>query len=368
MHLKESIYIDSGYQSAKQYYEQNKNLEPMICKNKTLVWENKNLTEHLISILKEYKKKDHGILTKDFIQKYRNIGLKFTYAKYLPDQDHSVRKDVFDRALKDLEAYAKEKGSLCDVEKSEVGKSYEIVKTEYYYPNYGYLSRITIDELNKQGIKWMVKSANTSREQWIVICQRYYKKYNNLDPSVDYVTKDGIRLGVYLINEKIRYKKNKMDQLLVEKYESMGFVWRKKNRVNWMENYNKAKQSFEKYGYINEKESGLENWLADQRRAYSRKNSEKRLSEEKIRLLDDIGFMWSKEWQTKYLALTEYVTEHGSVKDMPYDYVSKDGKNLGVWVLIEKDKILNIENTEPYKVHAFLKLGIINEEDLPKGV
>lgn len=359
------IYSDSGYQSAKQYYEKYKTLDPVI-ENKDLIWYDKRLAEHLVAILKEYKKKEHGILTKEFIQRYRDIGLKFTYAKYLPDQDHGVKKEVFDQALKKLEVYAEENDTLSGVECSKDNMSYNIVQNEYFYPNYGFLDRITIDQLNKKGMRWSGKDISITREQWLVVCQRYYKKHNNLDLRRDYITKDGINLGVYITNEKARYKNNKMDQLLVEKYESMGIVWKKKNRVNWMDNYNKAKQSFEKYGYINEKEAGLESWCMDQRRSYSRKKEEKRLSAEQIRLLDEIGFMWSKEWQTKYIALRQYALEHGSVKDIPFGYVNKDGKKLGVWVLLEKDKMLNLKNVESYKINAFLKLGVISKEELPK--
>lgn len=51
------IYSDSGYQSAKQYYEKYKTLDPVI-ENKDLIWDDKRLAEHLVAILKEYKKKN----------------------------------------------------------------------------------------------------------------------------------------------------------------------------------------------------------------------------------------------------------------------------------------------------------------------
>ena len=42
------IYSDSGYQSAKQYYEKYKTLDPVI-ENKDLIWDDKRLAEHLVA-------------------------------------------------------------------------------------------------------------------------------------------------------------------------------------------------------------------------------------------------------------------------------------------------------------------------------
>ena len=69
-------------------------------------------------------------------------------------------------------------------------------------------------------------------------------------------------------------------------------------------------------------------WVSNQR------SRRRRLSEEQIERLDQLGFVWSpneEAWEQGYRALEDYVEENGSVL-VPQRYQNSGGFNLGGWV------------------------------------
>lgn len=58
------------------------------------------------------------------------------------------------------------------------------------------------------------------------------------------------------------------------------------------------------------------------------------LTEERIRQLDELGFIWSKEdsqWEMNFQAAQDYYRKHGDL-EVPAAYISPDGLKLGVWL------------------------------------
>jgi hypothetical protein len=82
---------------------------------------------------------------------------------------------------------------------------------------------------------------------------------------------------------------------------------------------------------INGKKIG--NWVGVQRQFYKKGN----LSNEKIKKLEDIGFIWSpheQKWEEMFELLKEYKEKFKSVQ-VPYNY-KINGKKLGNWISIQK--------------------------------
>ena len=82
------------------------------------------------------------------------------------------------------------------------------------------------------------------------------------------------------------------------------------------------------------KNKALGKWVDTQRTQYSLRNKGKHshLTEERIKLLEDLGFEWSPQdnsWNDRYDELVEYKAEHGNCL-VPQRY-SKN-KALGRWV------------------------------------
>lgn len=77
----------------------------------------------------------------------------------------------------------------------------------------------------------------------------------------------------------------------------------------------------------------LGKWLARQRNAY--RNGE--LDEWRIRALEDIGMEWESyetvyaklHWDSMYKEAEKYAKEHGSIRNITSQYITKDKKKLG---------------------------------------
>ena len=85
----------------------------------------------------------------------------------------------------------------------------------------------------------------------------------------------------------------------------------------------------------------LGKWVATQRTQYSLRNEGKHshLTEERIKLLEDLGFVWSHQgnsWDDRYIQLVEYKAEHGNCL-VPQCY-SKN-KALGKWVAKQRMRL-----------------------------
>jgi hypothetical protein len=82
--------------------------------------------------------------------------------------------------------------------------------------------------------------------------------------------------------------------------------------------------------HVSEDNFNLGEWVGNQRASYR----QKKLSAERIRRLEDIGFVWDSleaAWENGYRLLGAYKDEHGDC-DVPRAHVSEDNFNLGNWV------------------------------------
>ena len=156
----------------------------------------------------------------------------------------------------------------------------------------------------------------------------YYHQYGNLLVPTRYVCEDGKKLGIWIQNQREAYKNrtipkekrtNTFSPLTDEQVkllENIGMMWPVRNRqdhykrkyVKWMTNYKKAREYYQKYGnllvsdkYTCEDKTKLGKWIANQRIAYKnrfipqekRKNTISPLTDEQVKLLEEIGMIWS---------------------------------------------------------------------------
>lgn len=129
--------------------------------------------------------------------------------------------------------------------------------------------------------------------------------------------------------------------------------------ASWNLYYQAAKAYFEQYknlkiskSYVTEEGLTLGSWLQTQRKVYAGKASGN-LTEERIRLLEDIGMIWNVReysWEKGYQELCSYCQIFGNA-DVKARYVSDSGFPLGKWVAylrtaIQKkgiDQVLTVE-------------------------
>ena len=167
-----------------------------------------------------------------------------------------------------------------------------------------------------------------------------YNKNKNLYVPTNYITKGGARLG-----EWIRYQRKAYNKLVtttltprqIELLEKIGMSWSYYNET-WMNHYQLAKIYFDTYGNLeipnrfktsngyeyNENGVALGVWIKNQR---IRKNS---LSDEQIKLLDDIGMQWESvndlKWM-KYYKLAKNNFDYFGELRVPDNFKTTDGIN-----------------------------------------
>ena len=138
--------------------------------------------------------------------------------------------------------------------------------------------------------------------------------------------------------------------------EEINFAWdlQAKRDAQWMEQYRKLVAFKRKQGHtrvpITYQDQKLAKWVAKQRR------SEKKLSEERRRMLNQIGFTWfrtyrkvrEERWQEKLSELQAFREKYGHCR-VPYDW--PENKQLARWVAnlrrkkdkLEEEKIAQLD-------------------------
>ena len=179
----------------------------------------------------------------------------------------------------------------------------------------------------------------------------YFKRYGDLLPGNDYVTENGMKLGKWLVTQRINYRNgSRISQARIEKLNSIGMDWRTLHERQWDEGYELARAYFERHGSL---ETGAEmlpklsNWLTKQRQ----RQRENEMPYEQFEKLSEIGMIWEFEdtWEQKFELAKKYYEENGNL-DIPAAYVTEDGMALGAWLRGVKNQyksgILSAERIE----------------------
>ena len=89
-----------------------------------------------------------------------------------------------------------------------------------------------------------------------------------------------------------------------------------------------------KKDYVDPQGIALGNWVYNLRGYRASGLRLSYLTEERIRQLDELGFIWSKvdsQWEMNFQAAQDYYRKHGDL-EVPAAYISPDGLKLGVWL------------------------------------
>ena len=208
----------------------------------------------------------------------------------------------------------------------------------------GRLDAEKVSQLESIGMVWDAFSEKW--EQGFAAAAKYYADHGNLVVPVSYTTKDGLRLGVWVRNQKQTYANGTLQSEKVERLESIGILWEQSNfDFKWNEAYEAAKLYFEEngslnvpIGYTTPDGIALGKWVARQQYAYkSPNNSNCKLTPARVTLLEKIGMQWQKPdpWQHKYDLAWDYLQMHGNLQ-IPAKYKTADGIWLGRWLYDQK--------------------------------
>ena len=185
---------------------------------------------------------------------------------------------------------------------------------------------------------------SASWEYMYSVAKRYYETHGNLEVEKRYITEEGYSLGTWLNTQRL-VNAGKSRGILtaeqVEKLNAIGMRWESVRDISWEKYYAVAKEYFAEHGNLlppitDKLYRGvkLSRWIA-QLRSYRKSGiCSAYLTDERIKLLDEIGMVWDVPdylFEKNYAALLDYYKENGNA-DVPSYYVTADGLRLGAWV------------------------------------
>ena len=147
-------------------------------------------------------------------------------------------------------------------------------------------------------------------------------------------------LGNWVTTQRVLRRKGKLSIDRFERLDSLGFNWgvtrgpQHTLLIQWNDRYEELKEYMAEHGHSNVPDKGplrpLGKWVVNQRQV----RNKGKLSEDRIRKLDNIGFSWGKTlqaaWQDRYKELIAYKAERGHCN------VSDSEEPLGSWVRLQR--------------------------------
>jgi superfamily II DNA or RNA helicase len=217
------------------------------------------------------------------------------------------------------------------------------------------LSAEKVKKLNELAFVW-----DLNEQKWqdsFLLLVQFKNEFGHCFVPTDYIS-SGKNLESWLRDQRHSFKNNTLPQAKIDALNELGVVWDPFEET-WLEMYTMLISYKEKHGHMsvpraykdNDKRLGA--WIELQRYL----NKSNRLSEERIRKLEEINFVWSpheQKWEEMFSLFLKFVKEkgHGYV---PADY-EIEGKKLGNWVGDQRRKNKNMF-LEPTKVTRLNQAG-----------
>ena len=224
--------------------------------------------------------------------------------------------------------------------------------------NQGKLSKNRVDKLNSIDFPWDVNEAS-----W----QTFYEELKSIVESLGHFPKksefgsDKTSLYRWVTTQKNKYRNGTLEEDKAQKLIAIGCEITKGMAEYWQDNCDRLGEFVKQHGrfpnYADVKSDPelkvLYVWANSQRTARYRGQ----LSEERIAMLDSIGFTWDKheeEWLNAFNRLRSYFKEFGS---LPGINEVVDGYKLGKWY--KSQVVLYLAgNMQAHRVERFKEAGI----------
>ena len=169
-------------------------------------------------------------------------------------------------------------------------------------------------------------------ESWLRICGNltaFKEIYGNCD--VPFKWEDNPGLGIWVSNQRIKYKNKILSSECVMRLEQLGFVWDPLSAA-WEEMFADLTAYKGKYGHCDvpskwEDNPGLGVGVSNQRVKYK----DKILTSECVMRLEQLGFVWDQHavaWEEMFAILTAYKGKYGDC-DVPVKW--EDNTQFGSW-------------------------------------
>jgi len=187
-------------------------------------------------------------------------------------------------------------------------------------------------------------SLSSSWEHYFSEVSIYYVEHGDLNIPKRYTTPAGLSLGEWLTTQR-RVRAGQIPGNLTEqqvaRLDSIGMEWGNRNDAAWEHGLEEARKFREQFGnlqvpakYKTKNDYPLGKWINNARK----RRSDGKLTEERIRQLDQLGMTWSvfdAKWEQGYALAMSYAAEHGNL-NVPVNYTTEEGEKLGAWILNQR--------------------------------
>ena len=187
-------------------------------------------------------------------------------------------------------------------------------------------------------------SLSSSWDHYFSEASIYYAEHGSLNIPKRYTTPAGLSLGEWLTTQRrVRAGQipGNLTELQIARLDSIGMEWGNRNDAAWERGLEEARKFREQFGnlqvpakYKTKDGYPLGKWINNARK---RRNDGK-LTEERIRQLDQMGMIWSvfdAKWEQGYALAMNYAAKHGDL-NVPVNYTTEEGEKLGAWILNQR--------------------------------
>lgn len=333
---------DCMYAAAKKYYEENGDLLPL---QTYTTEEGYKLGQWVVTQRVNYAKKE---LSAYRIKKLEAIGMSWL----------TLHERFWEECFALAQKYYRKNGHLNVTTRQSSKLNSWIVCQRAKYQN-DQLTDEQVRRLSEVGMVWEPEDTWAARYE---DARRFYEANGHLDIPATYVTENGGHLGSWYRTVRSQYREGTLSEERIQMLEKIGIQWTSVKVRNWMQNYELAKAYYDEHGdlnvnanYVTPDGVKLGVWISAQRYSYQKK----RLLEEQIELLEQIGMSWHRDqsrWEVGYSHAQAYCAEHGSA-NVPADYVTEEGFALGQWIATQRRKY-KAEKLKPKQIERLERLGI----------
>ena len=317
---------DMYYASAKQYYQENGNLEVPA---RYITEEGYALGSWLNNQKAIRKGTIVGKLTEDQIQKLDSIGMIWDSLDYFWEQNFKLAKEYYltygnlDIPTNYKSTDGKHLGNWI-LRQRQLNKSNSLTDEQ-------------VNRLDSIGMDWMDR-VDRIWENGFIEAKNFSEEYGNLSVPKNYRSNTDFPLGVWIQRQRSLYKNKKISDDRIKRLTDIGMKW---NPDNWEYRFNLVKQYYEEHGNINisQKEVIQGVWLGKWIVSQKKSMQEGKLTHEQTEMLktlpmEEVGRK-DNRWWSMYEEAKKYYLEFGNL-NIPMDYLTSSGRKLSDWIIRQR--------------------------------
>jgi len=184
---------------------------------------------------------------------------------------------------------------------------------------------------------------------------KYREEYGDNPPSK---FSEYHKLAIWMQHQRIYYREGRLSAQRIAQLKSINFDWDPLNNI-WNTRFTELRRYYNIYGDFNvppkyQESPLLLTWIRNQRTHYK----QKKLSQERIALLESIGFIWNpleQQWETMFNELCKY-REDNNHANVPKRY--EKNPELGRWCQQQRNAYKN-ERISQDRIKRLESIGFI---------